>query len=296
MLDDTTDTAPIGNTPLAYFTAIAKQEIALLQISNREIKHIELLQKFLAILPSILPAHKDISRPTLWHLDVHEDNVFVDEEDPTKITSIVDWQNVWAAPLFVQARSPSLVNCPHPYPEGLLVPTLPEDFDTLSDEEKAIEKNNLLKIRLKKYYEIGTRRLNPVAYKAMTTMEDDNDLSAIVLRIINQTRKDGPIPLQELLIQIYEDWQAIVVKEGITSVCPISFTEDEINIARNSAEAWAAAYQEFESLRSDLLGKDRWVSHEEYDLAKTRYETHKHESDRLEKKQIDTAFDIDQTF
>jgi hypothetical protein len=126
-------------------------------------------------------------------------------------------------------------------------------------------------IKLKKYYEIATRRLNPVAYKAMATMEDDNDPSATILRIISQTRKDGPVPLQELLIQIYEDWEAIVIKKGITSACPISFTQDEISVARNSAEAWAAAYYEFESLRSDLLGKDGWVSHEGYDLAKTRF-------------------------
>jgi hypothetical protein len=290
-LDNTTDTATIGDTPLAYFTAIAKREIALLQISEHSIKHIELLQKCLAILPFILPADKEISRPTLWHLDVHEDNVFVDDEDSTKITSIIDWQNVWAAPLFMQARFPSLVDCPHPYCMGLVRPTLPEVFDTLLDEEKD---QIIQEMELKKYYEIRTRRFNPVAYKAMAPMEDDNDPSATILCILGRTRKDGPVPLQELLIQIYENWEAIVVKKGITSACPISFTRNEISIVRNNGEAWAAAFQEFESLRSDLLGKDGWVSHEEYDMAKARYEAHKHELDRLEKKKVDTAFYISQ--
>jgi aminoglycoside phosphotransferase (APT) family kinase protein len=120
-----TDTAAVGDTPLAYSTAIAEREIALLQSSKHNIKHIELLQKLLAILPFILPADNEISRPTLGHLDVHEDNVFVENEGPTKITSIIDWQNVWAAPLFMQARFPSFVDCSHPYPLGLVVSTLP---------------------------------------------------------------------------------------------------------------------------------------------------------------------------
>lgn len=192
----------------------------------------------------------------------------------------------------MQARFPSLVDCQHPYPKGAVVPTLPEDFDTLTEEEKAAEREILLEVKLKKYYEIGTRRLNPVVYKAMAMMDNDDDPAAILLRIISQTREDGPIPLQELLIQIYEDWEAIVAKKGMTSrPCPISFTKDEINMARDRAETWAVAFQEYEALRSDLLGKDGWVSHEEYVTAKDRFEAHKDELNRLKKK-VDSAVDM----
>jgi aminoglycoside phosphotransferase (APT) family kinase protein len=132
----------------------------LLRISEDRDKHIELLRKFLAILPFILPSDKGaISRPTLWHLDVHEGNVFVDHQDPTKITSIIDWQNVWAAPLFMQARFLGLADCPHEYPEGAVMPALPEDFHTLSEDEQKFEKQVLLDLKLKKYYKIATRRL-----------------------------------------------------------------------------------------------------------------------------------------
>ena len=111
-----------GKIPLEYFSAVARREIARLQgcedtkdfeYSSERTEtshaarcelHIDLLHKFLAVLPHILPSDKEISRAALWHRDLHENNIFVDDQDPTKITSIIDWQNVWAAPLY---RKPS---------------------------------------------------------------------------------------------------------------------------------------------------------------------------------------------
>lgn len=38
----------------------------------------------------LLPKNKATRRPVLWHSDLHTDNIFVDPEEPAKITGVVD--------------------------------------------------------------------------------------------------------------------------------------------------------------------------------------------------------------
>jgi len=46
---------------------------------------------------------KAASNPTLFHPDFHTRNIFVDTEDPTEITGIIDWQSAAIEPAFVHA-------------------------------------------------------------------------------------------------------------------------------------------------------------------------------------------------
>jgi hypothetical protein len=92
--------------------AVANREISLIQNQGSKTptardKHVQLLEHFLTLLPHILPP-EELSSPVLLHHDLHPDNIFVDDADPTKILSIIDWQVVYSAPLFMQARFPSI--------------------------------------------------------------------------------------------------------------------------------------------------------------------------------------------
>ncbi|OJK00903.1 hypothetical protein ASPACDRAFT_1887630 [Aspergillus aculeatus ATCC 16872] len=69
--------------------------------------HIQLLERFLTVLPYILPP-EEILTPVLLHSDLHHHNIFVDLSDPTNISSIIDWQTVYTVPMFMQARYPSM--------------------------------------------------------------------------------------------------------------------------------------------------------------------------------------------
>lgn len=104
---------------------------------------------------------------------------FVDEADPTKISGIIDWQAVYAAPLFLQARFPSVFDCDDPYPWGAVQPQLPEDFDTLSPAEKEAAKEELSRVRLKKFYEIASSKFNPAIFRDMDAMRNDDDPTAL---------------------------------------------------------------------------------------------------------------------
>lgn len=293
-----------GRTAEDYITTVVNWEIACIRanatgkdgdssllagtVSATPEKHIRLLEQFLTVLPHILPP-EEINYPVLLHHDLHADNIFVDEADPTKISDIIDWQAVYAAPLFLQARFPSLVDCDDPYPWGAVQPELPEDFDTLSPAEKEAAKEELDRVRLKKFYEIASRKFNPAIFRAMDAMRNDDDPTAFIFHIIGQSSSDGPVPLRELLIQIYEKWDGITEKTGSRAPCPISFTEEEIKQARQQAQAWADVYNEFDRLRTEIVGKDGWVSHEDYEDALRRFNSHKETLEKLGKQLSEVA-------
>jgi hypothetical protein len=226
------------------------------------------------VLPYIIPRDRAICYPTLWHTDLHGDNIFVDESDPSKITGIIDWQGVVAAPFFLQARFPSLFECDHPYPWGTVAPELPENYETLPYDERKQAKTEYQEVQLKKFYEIASRKFNPLLFRAldMTHEDDDNQITSTLFDIVGRSWIDGPIPLRELLIQVVEKWDTFSNEVP----CPISYSKEEISRYREEAEVWGIAYQKFSELRVGLVGeKDGWVSHEEYEEAKDRYEREK---------------------
>ncbi|EAS33804.1 phosphotransferase enzyme family protein [Coccidioides immitis RS] len=283
------DRGPWG-TAQEYLSSVANREIAVIQnlgpsrSSNTSVvlgktqqgrdEHVHLLEQFLRVLPHILPPQETL-RPALLHHDLHSDNIFVDSSDPTKISSIIDWQAVYTAPLFLQAKFPSIFDCDDPYPWGAVQPKLPKDFDTLSQSEKELAEDTLVRLRLKKFYELASRKFNQPLVMAMDAMRNDDDPTTFIFHIVGQSSQDGPVPLKELLIQIYEKWDQIMERRGLATPCPISFSKDEIDKSRQQVKEWADAYGEFESLRTDIVGKDGWVSHEEYGEAMRRWDNNR---------------------
>ncbi|KAF4200036.1 hypothetical protein CNMCM8927_004135 [Aspergillus lentulus] len=161
-------------------------------VANREIASIQNQGSKTAIARDNIPA--------LLHHDLHSDNIFVDDADPTKISSIINWQAVYFAPLFMQARSPSVFDCDDQYPWGAVHPELPEDFDTLSQTEKELARDKLARLRLKKFYKLASRKFNPLLVKAMDVMRNYDDPTTFIFHTVGQSSLDGPIPLKELLI------------------------------------------------------------------------------------------------
>ncbi|KAL1966331.1 hypothetical protein VTN77DRAFT_4684 [Rasamsonia byssochlamydoides] len=174
---------------------------------------------------------------------------------------IIDWKSVYAAPLFHQARFPSVFDSDDPYPWGAVQPQLPEDLDALSPTEKEAAKAELDRIRLKKFYELGSRKFNPDMFKAMDAMRDDDDPTAFIFHIIGQSSTDGPIPS--------ESFSSRSMKNGTGSL-------------KREVQAWADVYNQFGRLRTEIMGKeDGWVSHEEFEDALRRFNSHKETLERL---------------
>lgn len=64
---------------------------------------LDLLERYLQLASAMVPppGTDNAHSPTLWHPDLHLDNVFVDPESK-QITRIIDWQSAAVLPLFYQ--------------------------------------------------------------------------------------------------------------------------------------------------------------------------------------------------
>ncbi|KZF21497.1 hypothetical protein L228DRAFT_261664 [Xylona heveae TC161] len=277
------------NTAEEYFAAVAKREITWIkQIGRHQPQsptlltetslcspdiHVQLLELYLTLLPYILPPVEEVTSAVLWHEELYFDHIFVDETDRTKITGIIDWQGIYAAPLFMQAGFPAIAYSTEPYEWGTIMPQLPDDYETLSEADKETAKDRLRVQRLKKFYEMACLQLgNPLAYKAMRSrFLCSVDPSILILHLAGRIWQDGPVPFQELLLQIYEKWDGICLSRGLDVACPVTFTEEGISEARKVADKWGDARVDFQSLRDLVLGADGGVSHEDYDEAMAQF-------------------------
>ncbi|KAL3473948.1 phosphotransferase enzyme family protein [Aspergillus californicus] len=208
---------------------------------------LQAINSYTNIMRHLLPKNKADHRPVLWHPDLHGDNIFVDPKDPTQITGIIDWQAAHIAPLFLQARRPAILDVNGPLPQSLKLPTLPEDFHTLSSEEQVQDKKLHAEQMIYAYHEIELLRQSKDAGNALRGRET---LLARISALVGSLFHDGEPIVLGLLMQVVDRWVEIVGSDdkGEPLVkCPISFTEEE----KNSSERTA--------------GYDGFVAHGEYD-------------------------------
>ncbi|KAE8385465.1 hypothetical protein BDV23DRAFT_176260 [Aspergillus alliaceus] len=207
-------------TAQEYISSIANREFAVIRnldtftllgktTLGRDM-HVHLLEQFLPVLAHILPP-KEALRPVLLHYGLHSDNIFVGSSDPSKISGIIEWQAT----------------------------KLPEGSNTPSQPENESAKDKLSRLRLKKFYELASRKFNQPLIKAVDAMRNNGD--------------------------------QVMARIGVALPCPISFTQEVIEKRKEQIEAWAGAYGEFDRLRASIVGNDGWVSTDEYTEAMGRW-------------------------
>lgn len=193
------------------------------------------------------------SNPTLWHGDLHLGNIFVCDEDPTTIVSIIDWQFTSIMPTSMQVQWPSFLSPPDDYEIGMIKPELPPNFDEMDSDEKAFAVTERDKALLAKCYEAALTKNHLESYLAFTRVDP-----AIrhLFTFCENTLKDGVIPLRDSLMQIFENWHQM----GLPNSCPYSVTNDELS--KHTLEL--ARYKDWHKLKSytqELLHSDDdgWV-------------------------------------
>ncbi|KAH9868328.1 hypothetical protein J1614_007400 [Plenodomus biglobosus] len=228
---------------------------------------IRVLRDYLKVATQILPKDTKLSKPTLWHPDLHTDNIFVDPSQPTKIVNIIDWQAVNISPLFLQARHPSLIEFEGPIPEGFEPIRLPHDFDDLSEEAQRQAKNLRAAQSLYKLYEIIMRRRCPEIAQALHFRDT---LPGQITGLASSVFSDGEPILQGMLIRFEDEWSTHV---QCSDPCPLSFSSED----RKKQERLEASWSEGVELMHEVLteigayqGWDGWVNHNNYDVYKER--------------------------
>jgi hypothetical protein len=84
------------------------------------------------------PFSEKYARPALWHTGLHLGNIYLSDDDPTEIASIIDWQGIRIAPLLDQVRFPVFIEMDQDYLVGGPVPQPPEDIDHMDSDDQLL--------------------------------------------------------------------------------------------------------------------------------------------------------------
>lgn len=231
-----------------------KNSSALLHDSIEE--HLSLLEMTEKAIPTIAGSPKllDNSQPVMWHTDLHMGNIFVSEDDPEKVTGFIDWQNTSINPFFLQARWPVFLKPPPDYQEGQVMPSLPEDFEQMDDEEKEIALYNKAKATWSKAYEVANFLNNRRAWRAMQAPAPLKEL----FRRCGETWNEGIVPLRAILIEVFLNQKDVGFAPRVLS---LDFTQEQIA----SHEQDFTAYEEWHAMCKfvkDMLDTDDegWIA------------------------------------
>ncbi|RMD44188.1 hypothetical protein DV735_g1027, partial [Chaetothyriales sp. CBS 134920] len=222
------------------------------------------LTMFSQAAPLLTPKDPSLVKPTLWHPDLHTENIFVDPDNPTNIVSIIDWQAVNIAPLFLQARHPSLIEFEGPITKGFEPINLPDDFESLSPEKQLEAKKLRSAQSLYKLYEVCLLQTCPEIFKALQVRES---LPGQIFGLAGSIFSDGEPVLLGMLIRMHDEW----VKTRGSS--PLGITLDDRENQKEDMRLWSQGVE----LLADFLAKvgayqgwDGWVNHNNYEVMRLR--------------------------
>lgn len=203
--------------------------------------------------------HKDlasISKPIIWHTDLHLGNIYVSDKDPTQIVSIIDWQSICVGPLFLQATWPQFLKPNDDYIFGAVQPQLPDNFDGLDKAEKELAISTRDDALITKSYELRFSLYgNRYVFRSI-------NLPPIFREIFircGETSKEGTVGIRACLAEFYKSWSTI----GLTGRCPISFAQEELLKIEQEFQEYRDWYdvQEFAWNYLDT-DADGWISPE----------------------------------
>ncbi|KDQ15832.1 hypothetical protein BOTBODRAFT_144879 [Botryobasidium botryosum FD-172 SS1] len=280
--------------PLAYMLAVANREKKWIkeyaiphpnptvfdpqpELQQHE-AHISLLDRYTAVAPYLVPSDPTLTRPALWHRDIHFGNIFLSKdalaEGRVTISSVIDWQHTSIIPLYLQARVPRFIRYYRPtvLPTGLQSVPLPDNFGALSEEEQRVATIDTEEANRHKLYEASSASLNPEYYQTFSF--ELQQLIVPLIRSSHSTWYGGFIPLRDLL-RLVDNWD-LLIKSG--APCPIQFSDAERERHKSEAQAWQDKEDVQEVFQARIgVHDDGWVSTEAYDAALAANEEYKRE-------------------
>ena len=103
--------------------------------------HIKNLERYLLIVPSLIPKDPASHCFRIRHPDLQPSNIIVStspDSKQLKIVSLLDWQHISILPVFLSANIPGrLQNYDDPVSQALIPPSLPANMDELDESEQS---------------------------------------------------------------------------------------------------------------------------------------------------------------
>ena len=192
----------------------------------------------------------------LLHRDMHKRNIFVSNDDPAKITCLIDWVFSSIQPLHSYSdETPDLCNFPDTWDETEL-----EDPPSKA-QQKTMDDVSICR----RTWEVLVRGYMPELHKVRTM---DKDLLRL-FRYAPSAWRHAAVPFREELIQLSARWSSQLLLRGS---CPYQPTLDEL--ARQKT-LWKD-FETMQNMKSELvrgLGTDEegWVPIDRWEDTKSAH-------------------------
>ncbi|KAL8872159.1 MAG: hypothetical protein Q9174_002159 [Haloplaca sp. 1 TL-2023] len=242
-------------------------------------RKISVLEDYIKVARHLCPKEPVSTAAVIWHEDLHSGNIFVDPDNPTRITSIIDWQCTHVAPLFRHARTPKLlafdgtkVPLGLSIPKSAIAPQLPDNFEELSvEQQKEVKQENskLKELRIAyKSYEMLSGGHETGVYDALLYQQAlEGQLIESAGTTINHTE---PIT-SKLLLRLMDDWKEVGSREGIS--CPLSYSKCDRDTFAAEFKEWCECLALFDEVCEGLEVHSDWdgaVNHDVFTAMKER--------------------------
>lgn len=225
-------------------------------------KKITALTWYQQVVDALIPKDIAITRPYFWHDDFHDDNIFIDPDNPEKITRIIDWQSCHISLLFNHNIDPAFLDWDGLEPETLDLAPRPK-LAGLSPEERAaaVQEYSTQNVF------IGFRKLmhakNPDAYRAV---EFRKRPAYGLIFLAHRMFEYGEAHFQSLLADLKDTWADL---PGVTSDMPFPFGFSEADYERikrdsDGAVAGTELVAEAKESLGDLWPDKGFIEHERY--------------------------------
>ncbi|KAL5332899.1 kinase-like domain-containing protein [Aspergillus crustosus] len=198
-------------------------------------KKIIALKNYLQILKYLLPTDPSISLPSLFHPDLHTENIF---------------QSTEVLPLFDQARQPYILDYDGPEPTGLDRPKLPDHYSELNPAEKHETYTLYLNLSLATLYRKYTSLKTPRFFQGM---EFRNTTSFDMMLLVQNLLTGGEAIYHSQILDIREERSNLPGVQAAGNLpFPVQISLEEAKAIEEDPEGAAEAMEIMRELRESL--------------------------------------------
>ncbi|EIW87457.1 hypothetical protein CONPUDRAFT_116728 [Coniophora puteana RWD-64-598 SS2] len=231
--------------------------------------HIENLERYLLIAPSLIPRNPALCHFRLRHPDLQPSNIIVSRSPDSNlhVVGLIDWQHTSILPLFLLAGIPQQLQNNHDIgPQCMTRPSPPENLDKLGITQQSGELE-LYRCRLVHYHYVkNTEKYNELHYAALA--DPIGLFRRRLFRHASAPWEGETLSLKVGLIDAAENWETLT---GGDAPCPVVFDPDDVRGTRELDEEQREADASMEACR-DVIGHgpEGWVPVEYYEEAMAR--------------------------
>ncbi|KAG6083652.1 hypothetical protein E4U15_001884 [Claviceps sp. LM218 group G6] len=227
-------------------------------------KKVATLESYLKLLKYALPADRSLGSSNLWHNALHAGNIFVEEDNPSRVVGIIDWQSTDLSPLYFRSHQPPFMEHAGPQIDGLERPVWPPEYDDLKDDAKKAADSLFWGQTLYSLYRTLVHHRIPKISKCFQFRESN---SFSLLNTAIRLSVDGEALHMAVACELEKEWESLPGTHGIPFPLPLTAADREkIHEDAMSAAVGIEAMDRIKSKLGSKVLEQGFVLHHEHNM------------------------------